>query len=778
MRSSEVLGEHTARKCRSIGPLGARALLIAFAFIIPTLFAAEEPADAPPATQPPLQGRWLNAKLTPDERAEAALAAMTREEKLALLHVPLAMMVPPAKRPDVPVGAGWIAGVPRLGIAPIAETDASLGVGNLLGMRRGDTATALPSSLALGASWDTELARRAGTMIGSEARAKGFGVMLAGGVNLVRDPRAGRNFEYVSEDPLLAGVLTGHAVAGIQSNRIVSTLKHLALNGQETGRYVYSVDMAEPAMRESDLLAFEIAQEVGQPGSIMCAYNRVNGVYSCESRFLLSEVLRGDWGFKGFVMSDWGATHSVGALQAGLDQQSGEQLDVKPFFGAELEKALMAGAIPQSAVDAAARRILRTLFAYGLVDAPPVAGGPIEEEAHRGVAQEVEEAGAVLLRNEDALLPLAGSTKRIALIGGHANIGVLSGAGSSIVVPLGGWALELRQKGEGLAPVFARSYGASVPFQALKAAFPAAQVDFIDGADPAAAAALAANVDVAIVFAEKWFREGTDSVDMSLGAGQDELIEQVARANPRTVIVLETGNPVAMPWREAVQAILVAWYPGQQGAQAIARILSGEVNPSGHLPMTWPVALEQLPLPKLPGSDVAVADKATKASYGMQADRMPFSFEYPEGSDAGYRWFDRTHATPLYAFGHGLSYTSFRLDNLKLSGGRSVVARFAITNTGVRSGATVAQVYAVRAGRAKRLIGWSRVQLAPGESRHVVVTADPRLLGDFDAERREWVIAEASYQIEVGTSAVDTVLSAIAQLKRRRISVSLAHHSS
>lgn len=732
-------------------------------------------ARAAASAQPPtaaalhLNGPWNNPKLSPDVRAQSALAVMTIEEKLVLLRTPMPTMLASSKRPQgLPLGAGFISGVPRLGIGPVAETDASLGVSNLAGMRRGDVATALPASLALGSSWDPEIAYRSGAMIGSEARAKGFGVMLAGGANLVRDPRAGRNFEYISEDPLLTGVLAGRSIAGVQSARIVSTMKHFAINDQETGRNVYSVEMTEGAMRQSDLLAFEIAHEIGQPGSVMCAYNKVGGVSACENPFLLNQVLRRDWGFKGFVMSDWGAVHSVGALQAGLDQQSGYQLDPKPFFGGELEKALAAKQIPQSAVDTAAYRILRTLFAHDLVDNPPVAGEPIDYDAHGKVAQAQAEAGIVLLRNEGRVLPLTASAKRIAVIGGHADIGVLSGGGSSQVIPAGGLTLERKQKGEGLTSFIKRSYGGTAPLAALKAAFPQAQVSFADGSDVTAAAALAAQSDVAVVFAEKWFYESVDSPDMALGEDQDQLIAAVAKANPKVVVVLETGNPVAMPWRDNVPAILAAWYPGQRGGEAIARVLSGAVNPSGHLPVTWPKSLDQLPQPRLPGWDAPRPTEKT-ANYGIANDRAPFHYTYREGEDAGYRWFDKTKAEPLYAFGHGLSYTTFRYDGLSVAGGKTPTVRFTVTNTGDRPGADVPQVYVVQPGQAKRLVGWARPELGPGQSKQVSVTVDPRLLGRFDATTHAWIVPAGAYRIEIARSATDPVLTGEAKAIASRL---------
>ncbi|WP_375287078.1 glycoside hydrolase family 3 protein, partial [Sphingomonas sp.] len=431
------------------------------------------------AQEAPVRAEKEEASADPDARAAKTLAAMTTDEKIDLLHGPMPSFVPPAKRPaDMILGAGYIAGVKRLGIPPLNESDASLGVANLGNKRAGDVATALPSGLAIASGWWPEQAERAGAMIGGEARAKGFNVLLAGGVNLTRETRNGRNFEYLGEDPLLAGTLAGYGIRGVQSARIISTIKHFALNAQETGRNSVDAVLEEAALRESDLLAFQIAMEIGRPGSVMCAYNRVNGEFACENDFLLNQVLRRDWGFKGFVMSDWGAVHSTRAITKGLDQQSGEQIDGKPYFSKLLRDELAAGTVPMSAVDTAASRILRTMYAYGLVDHPIVSAATIDYAANAAVAQQTAEAGIVLLKNEGGLLPIATSVKRIAVIGGHADIGVLSGGGSSQVRPVGGPALEVRPANK-LAAAFASiTYTPSSPLVALREALPHATIDY------------------------------------------------------------------------------------------------------------------------------------------------------------------------------------------------------------------------------------------------------------------------------------------------------------
>ncbi|HEX7821658.1 MAG TPA: glycoside hydrolase family 3 C-terminal domain-containing protein [Sphingobium sp.] len=703
----------------------------------------------------------------PDRRASAMVRKLTRAQKIQLVHGLMPGFLPVAQRPKgIAMGGGYVAALAEQGIPAQVATDASLGVSNLSEPRKGDVATALPSGLALASSWNESLIRDGGAMIGSEARAKGFNVMLAGGVNLVRDPRAGRNFEYLGEDPLLAGTLAGSQIAGVQSNDIISTIKHFALNDQETGRNIASVEMDEAAMRESDLLAFEIGIEKGNPGSVMCAYNRVGGIFSCENPFLLNQVLRQDWGFKGYVMSDWGAVHSTEAILHGLDQQSGEQIDPKPFFSTLLEADITSGKIPEAALDRAAQRILRTIYAHHLDTRPVSPGGAIDYDKNGLVALRAAEEGIVLLRNEGAILPLTSTARSIAVIGGHADLGVPSGGGSSQVTPVGGFKLTERT-GSGIAAAFAKkAYGGTSPLDALRHMFPGATISFIDGKDPIAAAALARTVDVAIIFAEKYATEAEDHTNLSLDGNQDALIDRVADANARTIVVLEIGNPVLMPWQSKVPAILAAWYSGQRGGEAIARVLAGTVNPSGRLPVTFAASPEQLPNREVPGHDAQPIDKNTKIVYGL-GQTKPFDIHYPEGSDVGYRWFDRKGYRPLYPFGFGLSYTKFEYNRLRISGGKSLTISFEVRNSGDREGADVPQVYLLRPGKAKRLIGWSKPVLAPGETRRVSVTADPRVIGDFDVKTKQWIVPAGRYGVEVATSATSALLTGSGTLARQ-----------
>jgi beta-glucosidase len=482
--------------------------------------------------------------------------------------------------------AGYVAGIPRLGIPALQETDAELGVANPGDVRPGDTATAtaMPSDLALASTWDPEIARLQGQSVGAEARAKGFNVLLGGAANVIRDPRGGRDFEFFSEDPLLTGVMAGSMIDGVQSRHIISTIKHFALNAQETDRVVLNARIDEAAMRESDLLAFEIAIERGRPGAVMCAYNQVNGSYCCENDWLLNQVLKTDWRYPFFVMSDWGAVHSTArSAMAGLDQESGEQLDTQNFFEGTLAQAITHGEIPEATLNDMARRTLTSIFAHGLADETS-ASEPVDLASSDRNALAVEREGIVLLRNQD-LLPLSADMRRIVVIGAHADLGAASGGGSSQVMPRGGIAAK-EPLGENRAMIF----DPGSPLEAIRLQFPHARVDFDDGSIPARAAKAAADADAVILFVNQWMTESADARSLELPGQQDRLVDVVTRANPRTAVVLETGGPVLMPWLPRTAAVLEAWYPGQKGGEAIAEILSGAANPSGRLPVTFPIS--------------------------------------------------------------------------------------------------------------------------------------------------------------------------------------------
>jgi beta-glucosidase len=685
-----------------------------------------------------------------DARAAATEAQMREDERTVLTHglwaIPLfpGVVIPP----EAVTGAGYVAGIPRLGVPALRETDASLGVSYVAGLRK-DGATALPSGMAMGATWNADLMRRGGAMIADEARAKGFNTLLAGGINLIRDPRNGRTFEYLGEDPLHSGLLGGAAVAGIQSRNVLATVKHFALNAQESGRHVVDSVIGDDAFRMSDLLAFQIAIEEGRPGAVMCAYNRVNGAQACGSDYLLNRVLKHDWGYPGFVMSDWGAVRATGFALAGLDQQSGAQIDKGRWLAAPLAEAAARDPAYAARVRDMNRRILRSIYAVGLDKHPPVKA-PIDFAAHAQVARAVADEGIVLLRNHDALLPLSKSVKSIAIIGGHADAGVLSGGGSTQVEAVGGPAVSIPMGGEGpLAKYNNQTYAPSSPMAAIRALAPGASVTYRDGRYLTDAVAAARAADVAIVFATQWMREGADVPDLSLPEGQDALIAAVAAANPRTIVVLETGGPVLMPWLEQTPAVVEAWYPGIRGGEAIAGVLFGDTNPSGRLPVSFPAATADLPRPVLP---YAGDSDAAFAKADATGKRFPINYNI-EGADIGYRWHARTARASLFSFGHGLSYTSFDHSALAVTPGPSPRARLTVRNTGARAGRDVPQLYLVAtpAGATRRLAGFAQTNLHPGEARTLDIAIEPRILAD----RRDgtWMLRGGRYGFAIGRSA-------------------------
>jgi beta-glucosidase len=708
--------------------------------------------------QTPTAKPWMDPKLSPDERARLLDRELTLDERIGLLHGPMAMPFKIKAIPKAAIGsAGYIPGVERLGIPALQESDASLGVTNPLGMRPGDGATALPSGLALAATFNARLAYDGGAMVGREARAKGFNVQLAGGVNLARDPRNGRNFEYLGEDPLLAGTLAGESIRGIQAQHVISTVKHFSLNGQETNRHWANSVIDEAAHRESDLLAFQIAIERGQPGSVMCAYNLVNGDYSCGNDHLLNGVLKGDWAYKGWVMSDWGAVHAVDYAAKGLDQQSGEQLDEQVWFDVPLKAAVEKGEIPAARLSDMTRRILRSMFAAGLFDVP-AAKGEIDDKANAEVARRVAQEGIVLLKNRDGLLPMAKTARTIAVIGGHADAGVLSGGGSSQVVAPGGAKVSIPMGGEGMMAAFRNQvFHPSPPLAAIRAQAPDARVTFDDGRYLASAVAAAKAADVVVVFGNQWMGEGEDAPDLSLPEGQDALITAVTAANPNSIVVLQTGGAVSMPWLDQAGAVLAAWYSGAKGGEAISEVLFGQVDASGRLPVTFPASIDQYPRAVLPGLGLP--------------EKTRFDVPYTEGADVGYRRFAATGQKPLFPFGYGLSYTRFGYANLKVTGGDTLTVSFDVTNAGQRPGKDAPQVYLTSAvGKPlQRLIGFEKVELKPGETRRVTVTADPRLLAGFDAAGRRWTLKGGEYQVAVGASSADLALKGAAGVKARTI---------
>jgi beta-glucosidase len=692
------------------------------------------------------------------QRAAATVAAMTLPEKIQTVFGYFSTDYQGTAKPaeGVPFTAGFVRGVERLGIPHQQLTDAGTGVAS----QPNDTPrqrTALPAGIATAASWNPALSYAGGAMIGREARLSGHNVMLAGGINLLREPRNGRNFEYAGEDPLLSGIIGGEQIRGIQSNHLVATVKHFAYNDQETGRFKVDVKLDDAAGRMSDLLAFQIAIERGNPGAVMCAYNLVNGAYACENDYLLNQVLKRDWGYRGYVMSDWGAVHStIPAALAGLDQQSGWPFDQSPYFNGALKEAVENGHVPPARLDDMAQRILWAMYSNGLMEHPvTVEPEKIDYAAHAKVSQAVAEEGIVLLKNRAALLPLAGSYRTIAIIGGHADVGVLSGGGSSQVYPIGGSPVPNEGPKTFPGPII---YAPSSPLKALAARIKAEFV-YHDGKDAAAAARLAASSDLAIVFATQWTAESIDQADLSLPHGQDATIAAVARANARTVVVLETGSPVTMPWLDDAGAVVEAWYPGSSGGEAIARVLTGEVDASGRLPATFPRSAAQLPRPVVDGTGLA------------EGTRFATNYNI-EGAAVGYKWFDKQGHKPLFAFGHGLSYTTFAYGGLAAAARDGTVSvSFKVTNSGKRAGKAVAQVYVSKAGAGweapKRLGGWDKLALKAGESRAGTVQVDPRTLAVFDSRTGKWKIAAGDYVVTLAEAADAPVATVKVRLPAR-----------
>ncbi len=705
----------------------------------------------------------MNTGLSADRRATLLEQQMSAQQLLQIVYgyhaVPADFMRPVNVVPDGAIGsAGFVPGIASLGVPALQESDAGTGVADPVGENgrpvRGAAgySTELPSGLATAATWNRDTAYAGGAMIGRQAHREGFNVLLAGGVDLAREPRNGRNFEYGGEDPLLAGTIVGEEVRGIQSQHVVSTIKHYALNDQETGRNAASSDIDLAAARQSDLLAFELALDIGHPGSVMCAYNRVNGVYACGNDVLLNRTLKDDWGFKGWVMSDWGAVHAVTDANAGLDQESGSFFDESnggPFFGRLLQAALSDGIVRPSRLLDMVHRILRSEFADGLFDDPVTRVLPIDPVADAAVARSDEQEGIVLLKNADATLPLSKTIGSVAVIGSNAANGVLEGGGSSEVWPVGGPARPVDTNTGFPHPII---WNPSSPLTAMRTEAPDATFSYDTGADPAAAAAVAARARVAIVFVNQWLAESIDAANLSLptdpetGANQDALVEAVAKANPRTVVVVESGGPVLMPWLKEVKGVIETWYPGSGGGPAIANTLFGDNNPSGHLPITFPASESQLPRPVL---DV-----------GSSSDRN-FPVDYTiEGAAVGYKWFGKNSLTPLFPFGYGLSYTSFSFSNLQVSFGTTPRITLDVLNTGKVGGYVVPQVYLGLGKRGEsptRLVGFTKVYLNPSQTRHVTVSVDPRLLAEFDGTSDRWVIKGGRYPLYLATSSSDIV---------------------
>ncbi len=666
-------------------------------------------------------------------RAESLVSQLTLEEKAGLCSG----------------GTMWTTkAVERLGIPAITLTDGPHGVrmansgAGLQGLNASLPATCFPTAPALAATWNVDLLTRVGEALGRESQTHGVQILLGPGANLKRSPLGGRNFEYYSEDPLLSGTMAAAWINGVQSQGVGTSLKHFAANNQEWERMIGDSIVGAQALHEIYLRSFEVAVRRAQPWTIMCAYNKINGVYASENRLLLTDILRDDWGFDGIVVSDWGAVDNrVAGVRAGLNL---EMPSSGGFNDRKIVAAVQSGELDIAVLDELVTEMLTvTLRAHAGIRA----GTTFDAAAHHALARQVAGEGMVLLKNDGATLPLVRKRDaRLAVIGEFAQVPRYQGAGSSQVNPtrldnahdalraLDGWA-------DGL--VFAKGYdreGLTTPELLAEAV----------------AAAHAA--DHAIVFVglpDSYESEGFDRKDLALPEGHNRLVEAVAAVAPRTTVVLMNGSPVLLPWLDRVGAVLEAYLGGQAGGGAIADVLTGAVNPSGKLAETFPGRAEDAPAyPNFPGRDLRVL--------------------YGEGVFIGYRHYDAKRIEPQFPFGHGLSYTTFALSDLKVASNTfdvdaGVDLRVTVTNTGDRAGAEVVQAYvgevAPAAPRAPReLKAFAKVFLQPGESRQVSLRLDRDAFEQYDPVPEAWFVRSGGYTVSVGNSSRHLPLVATVQV--------------
>ena len=665
---------------------------------------------------------WMNRALSPAQRADLLVRAMTLDEKITMMHG-----VSPS-----PEG-GYVGYVPpnaRLSIPALRLTDGRAGVGN-----NAKDVTLLPAPIAVAASWDTNLIHTYGQVLGDEQWRKGTNVALAPTVDVVRVPEWGRTFESYGEDPYLNARMAAAEILGIQSQGPIADANMYLTMNQEANRFQESSEVDSRTLHEIYLTPFEAAVEKGHVGTVMCAYVKTNGVYSCESPYLLLDLLKKQLGFRGWVMSDWDATHStIASANGGLDQE----MPNGSYYGEALKAAVAEGQVSMATVDEHVRRILLPMFRQGLFDKPQPGTwkADVRTAAHDAFARAAAEQGTVLLKDEGGILPLS-TDQSIAVLGAPGDSKPKAeGGGSSgviapyIVTPLQG--IRTRNAGR-------------------------ARITYEDGADLARAAAAARAAQVAIVFVHTSDTENKDRPDLVLPDGQDQLVAAVAAANPKTIVVLDTGGPVLMPWIDQVRGVVEAWYPGQEDGNAIAAILYGDVNPAGRLPLTFPKTAAAIP--------TGTAEQWP----GVNGKSV-----YSEQLNVGYRWYDATHTQPLFPFGYGLSYTTFRVSHLSVTpkhiawrgAGPQPVAtvQVAVRNTGKMDGAEVVQVY-VEQPKAngeppRQLRAFAKVSLKPGETRRVSMRLDPRSFSVYNPTAHAWEFPGGAYRILAGTSSRDLPLQA------------------
>jgi beta-glucosidase len=710
-------------------------------------------AQSQSAAKPP----YKDASLPVEQRVQDLLGRMTLEEKVAMLS-----------------GADWMQSVSneRLGIPSIKMADGPLGIRSWAGpsARTGGmtakmqtTTTAFPAGVAMAATWDTELVQKEGQAIGQEVKAVGRDMILGPTVNINRTPLWGRNFEGYGEDPYLTSRLGVAYIKGVQGEGVIATVKHFDANNQEFERHRINAIISDRALHEIYFPAFKAAVQEGGVWSVMSAYNKVNGVYCAENAYLLKDVLQKEWGFHGFVVSDWGSTYStVGTVNAGMDLEMPGGLPAKDWLkeagsieagngGAWLapERVLpeiSAGKISTATIDDNVGRILRIIFTSGQFDHPYMATNELDTPEQRAVARKAASESIVLLKNDGDLLPLdATKIHSIAVIGPNAGTAVTGGGGSSLVVPKYSVApLKGIQERAGQSVQVTYSPGALLAGMEAGKDSDAAKLRN-------EAVAAAAKADVAIVVigrSNKIESEDFDLKTLDLPPGQDELIEAVAKANRHTIVVINAGGPVIMTkWIAQVPALVDMWYGGQEGGNAIADVLFGAVNPSGKLPVSF------------------VKEWKDSPAYGHYPGEN-LQVEYAEGIYVGYRYFDKKKIEPLFPFGYGLSYTKFDYSEMKVSSngipaGRPIEVNLKVRNTGPRAGAEVVELYLHYDGHSsvdrpvKELKGFQRVELAAGESKTVHFSVDQSALAYYSTAKKDWATDPGEFEVLVGSSSRD-----------------------
>jgi beta-glucosidase len=690
----------------------ARAAAVALAVVAAPLVAASAAAPhAAAATACP----WVNSTAPISTRVSELMAQMSLSQEIALM--------------TGASGSSYVGNIPAISslcIPAMSLEDGPAGVGD--GM---SNVTQLPAPVDVAATWDTSAEQEYGHVIGAEQAAKGSTVDLGPTINIVRDPRWGRAFESVGEDPYLAGQLGAADIRGVQSAGTMAQVKHYAVYNQETNRNTASDNavVSTQAEQEIYLPAFQAAVQQGAASSVMCSYSYINGTAACQNPNTLSTVLRQQLGYTGFVTSDWGATHSTAAsANAGLDM---DMPGNDGFYGSALQSAVTSGQVSQATINSAVSDILTQMFAFGLFD-KATSGSPsavATNSTDQSDATQLAEEGTVLLKNSGSVLPLTSSDKSIAVIGTDASTSPQTAGGGSAGV---------------------NSSGTVTPLQGIQAAAPSGTtVTYNDGSSDSSAASAAGAASVAVVFANLGESEGSDLTSIDLGTTQDNLITSVAAANPNTIVVLNTGSAVTMPWLSSVKGVLEAWYPGQGDGTAIASVLFGSSNPSGHLTVTFPTALSQVP-----------------ASTTAQWPGTGGTVQYSEGIDVGYRWYNSKSLTPLFPFGYGLSYTTFSFSNLHvgaLTAGGAATVTATVTNTGSRSGADVAQLYVTDPSALGQpplqLEGFQRVNLAAGASTTVTFPLTQQNLQYWNSSSNAWATAAGNYTVSVGDSSASLPLT-------------------